>query len=88
MKYLILQNQETIFIISKSVSDYPNIKAQTSDETIPLENYEKRSVVFDDLLLSKEANNNDLFFTRRRLNNIDIYYMSQNFFHLPKTYYS
>ena len=36
------------------------------------------------MLLSKQESNIDLFFTRGRHNNIDIYYISQNYFHLPK----
>ena len=45
------QKQEQIFIITKSLNQYPNIKAQTSDEIQPLENYEYSTVVFDDMLL-------------------------------------
>ena len=66
------------------MNQYLNIKAQTSDETQRLENYENNTVVFDDMLLSKEESNIDLFFTRARHNNIDIHYVSQNYFHLPK----
>ena len=36
------------------------------------------------MLLSKQESNIDLFFTRGRHNNIDIYYISQSYFHLPK----
>ena len=36
------------------------------------------------MLLSKQESNKDLFFTRGRHKNIDIYYISQNYFHLPK----
>ena len=36
------------------------------------------------MLLSKQESNFDLFFTRRRDNIIDIYYISQSYFHLPK----
>ena len=39
---------------------------------------------FDDMLLSKQESNIDLFFTRGRHSNIDIYYISQSYFHLPK----
>ena len=84
MNHILFQKQEPIFIITKSLNQYPNIKAQTSDEIKPLENYENSIVVFDDMLLSKQESNIDLFFTRGRHNNIDIYYISQNYFHLPK----
>ena len=84
MNHILFQKQEPIFIITKSLNQYPNIKAQTSDEIKPLENYENSNVVFDDMLLSKQESNIDLFFTRGRHNNIDIYYISQSYFHLPK----
>ena len=41
----------SIFVVTKLVNEYPNIKAQTSYEFQPLENYENRTVVFDDMLL-------------------------------------
>ena len=44
----------------------------------------KTVVVFDDMLLSKQESNIDLFFTRGRPSNNDIYYISQNYFLLPK----
>ena len=84
MNHVLSQKQEPIFIITKSLNQYPNIKAKTSDEIEPLEHYENSTVVFDDMLLSKQESNIDLFFTRGRHNNIDIYYISQSYFHLPK----
>ena len=36
------------------------------------------------MLLSKQECNIDLFFTRGRHNNIDIYYIAQSYFRLPK----
>ena len=71
-------------LITKSLNQYPNIKAQTSDEIQPLENFENSTVIFDDMLLSKQESNIDLFFLRGRHNTVDIYYKSQNYFHLPK----
>ena len=56
-----LQKQEPIFKIAKSLNQYLNIKAQTSDEIQPLQNYENSTVVFDDLLLWKQPTNSDLF---------------------------
>ena len=84
MKHILSQKQEPIFIITKSLNQYPKIKAQTSDEIQPLNEFENGVVVFDDMLLSKQESNTDLFFTRGRHNNIDIYYISQSYFHLPK----
>ena len=84
MNHILHQKQEPIFIITKSLNQYPNIKAQTSDEIQPLNENENSVVVFDDMLLSKQESNIDLFFTRGRHNNIDIYNISQSYFHLPK----
>ena len=84
MNHILHQKQEPIFIIKKSLNQYPNIKAQTSDEIEPLENYENSTVVFDDMLISKQERNIDLFFTRGRHGNIIVYYISQSYFHLPK----
>ena len=50
-----------------------------------MENFENSTVVFGDMLLSKQKNNINLFFTQGRHQNIDIYYISQGNFHLPKT---
>ena len=84
MNHILSQKQEPIFIITKSLNQYPKLKAQTSDEIEPLEHYENSTVVFDDIILSKQESNIDLFFTRGRHKNIDIYYISQSYFHLPK----
>ena len=81
MNHILHQNQEPIFIITKSPNQYPKIEAQTSDEIEPLKNYENSAVVFDDMLLSKQESNFDMFFTRGRHNNIDIYYITQSYFH-------
>ena len=70
MNYILLQKQKPIFLITKSLNQNPNIKTQTSDEIQPLENYVNSFVVFDDMLLSNQASNNYLFFTRGRHNNI------------------
>ena len=66
MNYILFRKQEPIFIITKSVNQYPNIKAQTSDEMQPLHEYENSTVVFDDMLLTKQESNIDLFFTGGR----------------------
>ena len=84
MNYILLQKQEPKLIITKSLNQYLNIKAQTSDEIQPLKSYENSIVVIDDMLLSKQESNIDLFFTRGRHKNFDKYYIIQSCFHLPK----
>ena len=73
MKYILLQKEQPIFIIRKSLNQNPNIKAQTSDKIQPLSEYENSTVVFDDMLISKQESNINLFFIRGRRNNIGIY---------------
>ena len=85
MNYILFQKEELYYINTKSLNQYPNIKAQTSDEKIqPLEVYENSTVVFADRLLSKQASNIDLFFKRGRHSNFDICNITQSNFHLPK----
>ena len=84
MNHILRQKQESIFIITKSLNQYPNIKAQTSEDVQTTETYEDSIVVFDDMLLSKQESNIDLFFTRGRHSNIDLYFISQSYFHLPR----
>ena len=61
MNCILLQKQEPLFVFAKSLNQYPKIKAQTSDEIQPLNEYEISTVVFDDMLLSKQKSNIDLF---------------------------
>ena len=82
--HIVHQKQEPIFIITKSLNQYPNIKAQTSDEIQHLETYQNSTVVFDDMLLSKQESNIDLFFTLGRHNNTDSYNISQSYSHPQK----
>ena len=84
MNYILLQKQEPVFIITKSTNQYPNIEAQTSDKVQPKEFHENSTVVCDDMLPTKQESNTDLFFTRGRHSNIDIYYICPSFLHLPK----
>ena len=88
LNYILLQKEETFFEFTKSLNQYPNIKAQTSDEIQPIENYESSTLVCDDIWLSKQEGNMDLFSSEGRHNKIDIYHISQSYFHLPKKNYS
>ena len=44
--FILLRTQEPIFVNTKSINHYPNIKAQTSDEIQPLYKCENSTVVF------------------------------------------
>ena len=77
-----------IYIITKSPpeqSTNSKIKIKKiSDEIKPLNEYENGIIVFDDILGSSNSRFIDQFFIRGRHNNLDIYYLSQSYFDLPK----
>ena len=72
MNYILLQKQEqarcasikaaSFQIVTKSLNQNVNIKAEKSDEIQPMENFENSAVAFDDTLLSTHASKIDLFF--------------------------
>ena len=84
MNHFLHRKKGPILKITKSLNQYPNIKAQTSEEIQSLNEYENRTVVFDDMLLSKQESNIELFFTRGRQRNINFYSKSQSYFHLSE----
>ena len=63
MNHILHQKQEPLSIITQLLNQYPNIKTQISKANQPLEIYENSTVVVDDMLLSKQETNTDLFFT-------------------------
>ena len=77
-----------IYIITKSPPEqYTNSEIkikEISDEIKPLNEYENGIIVFDDILGSSNSRFIDQFFIRGRHNNLDIYYLSQSYFDLPK----
>ena len=77
-----------IYIITKSPPEkYSNSKIKTKeigDEIKPLNEYENCAIVFDDILGSTNSNYIDRYFIRGRHNHLDIYYLSQSLFDLPK----
>ena len=77
-----------IYIITKSPPEqYSNSKIkikEISDEIKPLNEYENGIIVFDDILGSSNSRFIDQFFIRGQHNNLDIQYLSQSYFDLPK----
>ena len=77
-----------IYIITKSPPEqYINSKIkikEIGDEIKPLNEYENGIIVFDDISGSSNCRFIDQFFIRGRHNNLDIYYLSQSYFDLPK----
>ena len=75
-------NKRPIHIITRSPNQYPNYK--TSNEIKPINKYKGSVVIFDDMLGAKNSSQRDEFFTRGRHEDLDVYYISQSFFALPR----
>ena len=75
-------DQRSIHIITRSPNQYPIYK--TSNEIKPINKYKGSVVKFDDILGAKNSSQIDEFFTRGRHEIIDVYYISQSYFGLPR----
>ena len=75
-------NQRPIHIITRSPNQYPNFK--TNNEIKPINKYKGSVVKFDDMLGAKNSSQVDEFFTRGRHEDLDVYYISQSYFALPR----
>ena len=75
-------NKRPINIITRSPNQYPNYK--TSTEIKPINKYKGSIVIFDDMLGAKNSSQIDEFFTRGRHEDLDVYYISQSYFALPR----
>ena len=88
LKILSRISDRDIYIITKSPPhQYTNSKIkikEITDEIKPLNEYENGIIVFDDVLGSSNSRFIDQFLIRGRHNNLDIYYLSQSYFDLPK----
>ena len=56
---------------------------EKGEEIKPLYEYENSVIVFDDVLCSTDSKNIDQFFIRRQ-RNLNVFYLSQSYSHLPK----
>ena len=75
-------DQRPIHIITRSPNQYPNYK--TSHETKPINKYKGSVVIFDDMLGARNSSQIDEFFMRGRHEDLDVYYISQSYFALPR----
>ena len=77
-----------IYIITKSPPEqYSNSKIKIKEISVeikPLNEFENGIIVVDDILGSSNSRFIDQFFIRGRHNNLDIFYLSQSYFDLPK----
>ena len=75
-------NKRPIHIITRSPNQYPNYK--TSNEIKPINKNKGSVVTFDDMLGAKNSSQIDEFFTRGRHEDLDVYYINQSYFALPR----
>ena len=75
-------NQRPIHIITRSPNQYPKYK--TSNEIKPINKYKGSIVIFDDMLGARNSSQIDEFFTRGRHEGLDVSYISQSYFGLPR----
>ena len=75
-------NKRPIHIITRSPNQYPNYK--TTTDIKPINKYKGSVVIFDDMLGAKNSSQIDEFFTRGRHEDLDVYYISQSHFALPR----
>ena len=67
---------------TRSPNQHPNYK--TSNEIQPIDKYKGSVVIFDDMLGARSSSQIDEFFTRGRHENLNVFYLSQKFFGLPR----
>ena len=80
-------NRDTYIITKSPPEQYSNSKIKNkeiSDEIKPLSEDEIGIIVFDDILGSSNSKPLDQFFISGRHSDLDIYYLSQSYFDLPK----
>ena len=80
-------SEKQIKIITRSPEQYTktekeDISVEEDLEDRTKQDFQKCCVVFDDILDSNQKLK-DPFFTRRRHNDLDVYYLSQSYFRLP-----
>ena len=75
-------DKRPIHIVTRSPNQNPNYK--TSNGIKPINKYKGSVVIFDDMLGAKISSQIDEFFTRGRHEDLDVYYISQSYFALPR----
>ena len=75
-------DKSLIHIITKSPSQYPKYK--TSNEIKPINKHKGSVVILDYMLGARNCSKIDEFFTRGRHEDLDVYYVSQSYFALPR----
>ena len=78
------ENPDDVFIICKTDNQKPSKNLNQSREILPLEDSGNTTFVIDDISGWKQAIGFDVFFTRGRHQDLDIYYISQSWYELLK----
>ena len=75
-------NRRPIHIITRSPNQYPNY--ETSTEIKPINKYKGSIVIFHDMLGAPNCSQIGEFFTRGKHEDLNVYYISQSYFALPR----
>ena len=75
-------NKRLIHVITRSPNQYPNYK--TNNEIKPTNKYKGSVVNFDDMLGARNSSQKDEFLTTGRHEDLDVLYISQSYFALPR----
>ena len=75
-------NRRPIHIVTRSPNQYPNY--ETSTEIKSINKYKGSIVIFDDMLGARNCSQIDELLTRGRHENLDVYYIKQSYFALPR----
>ena len=75
-------NKRPFHILARSPNQYPTYKK--SNEIKPIDKYKGTVVSFDDVLQARNGSQIDDFFTRGQHEILDVYYICQSYFGLPR----
>ena len=75
-------NKRPIHIITRSPNQYPNYK--TSTKIKPIKKYKGSVFIFDDKLGAQNSSQINDFYTRARHEELEVYYIIQSYFALPR----
>ena len=84
LSLLIGKKPDDVYTTCKTGNQYPSKYLNQSNQILTLEDYGIETIVFDDMLRLKEAKDFDAFFTRGRHQNLDIHFIFQSWYELPK----
>ena len=75
-------NERPIHIITRSPNEYPNYK--TINEVKSIDKHKGSVAIFDDMLGAQNSSQISDFYTRGRHEDLEVYYISQSYFSLPR----